>query len=124
MKITIDKGHTTLALLPKVKEDAKEFKSCYTDADLLSAFSSAVEFTGTWGHDILSCNVEAFPGGTDYNNETHYHVSIITHGFREFCEISFYCDSALSVDTRDLLDYLGRPYNGKKMYEVRTYKEV
>lgn len=117
MKITVEKEYTTLAALPKVKADMKEFKARYTDNDLLSAFWDAVEIDHPWGHNVISANVESFPGGTDFDNKTEFHVSLITHGWREFCEIDFYCNLDLTVDTRDLMFS-----PGEKMYSQRVYK--
>ena len=118
MKFTIDKEYTTLAQLPKVKQDCKEFKTLYTDNDLLRAFEDAViDIDIPCGLDILSANLEAFPGGTDYNNETAFRVEIVGRCYHSFFVITFYCDMGLTVDTRDLAFT-----PGEKLYKVERYK--
>jgi hypothetical protein len=90
----------------------------YTDNDLLRAFEDAViEVDIPYNLDILSANLEAFPGGTDYNNETAFRVEIVGRCYHSFFVITFYCDMGLNVDTRDLL------FNpGTKLYKVERYK--
>lgn len=121
MKITINKEYTTLAQADKVRRDIREFRGMYTDGDLLRAFRDATDLDIAWNHDILSAFVEAFPAGSLFGDKTSFCVEMITHGFREFCEIRFYCDMNLEVDTRDLTDYRGIS-TGEKMYSVRVYK--
>ena len=119
MKITIKKEYTTLAQLPKVKEDIKEFKEAFTDRDLLCSFIDATE-TDIWCADVISVNIEAFPGGSLYNDETHFSVNILCKQWKEYIEIHFYCDTGLSVNTGDLLDYRGIS-TGQKMYSCNRY---
>lgn len=119
MKISINKELTTLAQLPKIKHDLREFRGMYTDGDLLRVFCEQTGFCDAYAHEILSATVEAFPGGTDFDNETAFSVHLLTHGWREFCEIDFYCNAQLEVDLRDLMFT-----PGKKLYHQRVYKEV
>ena len=121
MKITVDKNYTTIAQLPKVKADMKQFKETFTDSDLLGEFYRQTGIESGWNHDILSVSVVAFPAGFFYGDDTHFSVEIITRGWREFREIKFYCDECLSVDTRDLTDYKGHSM-GEKMYSCRIYE--
>ena len=122
MKITVKKEFTTIAQLPKVKEDIREFKERYTDGDLKSAFCDAVEEESflLWSSDIVSVNITAFPGGTVYNDETQFHVTMLCRRYREFIEAKFYCDIDLNINTGDLTDYRGIS-TGKKMYSVDRY---
>ena len=121
MKITVDKNYTTIAQLPKVKADMKQFKEAFTDSDLLGEFYRQTGIESGWNHDILSVSVVAFPAGLFYGDDTSFSVDIITKGWREFREIHFYCDEGLSVDTRDLVDHNGQSM-GKKMYTCLVYE--
>lgn len=115
MKFTISKEYTTLAQLPKVKDDIKEFKARYTERDLASYFLSVVDVDNApFCEEIISCNVNAFPAGYSYNDETAFSVYIIMHGFRSFHEIHFYCDIDLNIRTDTLID-------GTKMYSCDSY---
>lgn len=100
MKITVEKQFTTLALLPQVKADMKEFKARYTDIDLLNAFIDATDIVDPYAADILRCDVEAFPAGTDFNDETHFFVEMVTFSYAKICVLRFYVDMNLTVDTR------------------------
>lgn len=117
MKFTVEKEFTTLAQLPRVKEDCKEFKARYTDNDLLSIFMDEVtDIDLPYGLSVLSANIEAFPGGTDFDNETAFHVEVIARGFESFYVISYYCNLDFCIDTRDLAFT-----PGKKLYHVERY---
>lgn len=119
MKISVDKEFTTLELRDRVKEDLKEFKARYTDGDLIRAFIDATGKIDPYNTDILSCEVEGFPGGTDFDNETRFKVTIVSRGYGKFCEVGFYCDMNLVVDTRDLV------YSpGKKLYYCDVYRKA
>lgn len=123
MKITVCKEYTTLSQLPQVKADISEFKARYTDGDLKTFFCDATGNNSMCCADIVSVNVEAFPGGTDYNNETHFSVTVLCRSWHRFIEAHFYCDMELQINTGDLLDYRGIS-TGKKMYSVDVYELV
>lgn len=117
MKFTVDKEFTTLAQLPQVREDCKEFKGRYTDNDLLSIFLDEIEeFDIPYGVSVLSANITAFPGGTDFDNQTCFHVELNCKGFEAFYVISYYCNLDFCIDTRDLAFT-----PGKKLYHVEKY---
>lgn len=116
MKITIDKEFTAVAQVPRVKEDIKEFKARYTENDLLSAFWDTVNIPHPYGHSVILSEIDAFPSGWTTGDKTSFHVQLVTRGFREFLEISFYCDLDLNIDTRPL--YGG---TGDKLYSQRYY---
>ena len=117
MKFTIVKGYTTLAQLPKVKEDCKEFKARYTDKDLLSIFCDEItDIDLPYGLSVLSANIEAFPGGSDFDNETAFHVELMAKGYKSFYVIRYYCNLDFCIDTRDL-DFTP----GEKLYHVEKY---
>lgn len=105
MKTSIDKRYTTLEQADKVREDLKEFKARYTDGDLLRTFCDTFDLYPAHSREVLSVRVVAFPGGTDYSNETHFSVDIIatddTNCVLGFCTMHYYCDLELAVDTRE-----------------------
>ena len=121
MKMSINKEYTTLKQAEQVRRDMREFKERYTHGDLLRAFCDATDINETWNHDILSVTVEAFPAGSYFDDVTHFHVKMLTHGWRKFCEIDYYCDLDLNVDTRDLTDWQGVSM-GKKLYSCEVYE--
>lgn len=100
MKITVEKKYTTLEKLPQVKADMKEFKARYTDNDLLNAFVDATDIIDPYAADILRCDVEAFPAGSDFDDETHFGVEMVTFTYAKVCVLRFYVDMDLTVDTR------------------------
>lgn len=122
MKTSINKDYTALSQLKKVKEDLKEFRGRYTDGDLKLVFMDSTGINEIWNTDVISAEVEAFPAGSLWGDDTHFHVKLITRGFRVFYEVSFYCDLNLTVDTRDLVDYRGIS-TGKKLYECTKYAQ-
>lgn len=121
MKITVNKELTTLAGAEKVKADIKEFKARYTAGDLWREFFDQTGIDCPWNCEILQVTGDAFPGGTFYDNETHFSLKIIAKGFYEFYEINFYCDSNLKVDTRDFKDICSGSTSSRKLYSVERY---
>ena len=120
MKITIDKELTTLAQAEQVKNDIREFKGTFTDNDLFCHFFNATGIDRPWNCEIISVSASAFPGGSFYDDETQFSVTIIAKGYKEFYEIHFYCDMGLCVNTGDLMDYRGFS-TGKKMYDFHRF---
>lgn len=116
MKTKIDRDLTTLAQLGAVKDDLKEFKARYTDNDLLTAFVDVTNIVNPYGGDILSCEVEAFPAGSDFDNRTAFGVELVVRHANEFCVVRFYCDLDLTIDTRDLMFH-----PGEKLYSCTSY---
>lgn len=121
MKMHIDKDLTTLAQEAKVRHDMREFRERYTDGDLLRAFYDATDINEAYSHDILSVSVKAFPAGSLFGDKTSFCVEMLTHGWRKFCEIRFYCDLDLEVDTRDLTNWRGESM-GEKLYSCAVYE--
>lgn len=118
MKSSISKEHTTLAQLPKVKEDLKEFKSRYTASDLWQFFvETVIDIDLPWNVDIIDGEIEAMPEGTDYNDETCFCVTLTAKGWKSFTVLHFYCDIDGKIDTRDLAFT-----PGTKLYSVERYK--
>lgn len=125
MKITIDKTFTESYMMPRTKEQAKEFKEAYTDGDLLRMFRDAYEAdTGEvseiWNPDIIRCNLEAFPGGYQETDENHYSVDMLLEGFGVFYKVHFYISQSCVVNTRNI--WMQDHYI--KMYQVQKYVAV
>lgn len=121
MKTSVCKDYTTLAELPRVKADLKEFKARYTDGDLKSFFMDETQDYSAWCHDVVSASVQGFPAGTDYNDETSFCVDLVTMGTSEFCKIRFYCNMELQIDLREVPGINGTPM---KLWKCETYKPV
>lgn len=119
MKTAVDREFTPVEFRERVREDLKEFKERYTDGDLLHCFVNATGIIDPYNSKILSCEVVGLPGGTDFNNETRFNVKLITQGFGKFCEVRFFCDMDLVVDTRDLAYSPGR-----KLYSCDVYRKA
>lgn len=118
MRITIDKHFTTMDMIPRTKEQIKEFKEIYTDGDLLRMFRDATNtWDRGWADTIIRCNLEAFPGGTMETDETHYSVDILLEGFRRFTKIHFYISQSGVVDSREVWD--GDKY--MPMWTIESY---
>jgi len=99
MKMTIDKNNTTVGMIPVVKAGLKEFKTRYTDNDLLNAFEEQTCEVTAHGAEIISATVEGF--GT--YGSVWYRVDIIAYSYIRFFKIHFYCDSELVLDDDPLL---------------------
>lgn len=122
MKMKIEKDFTTLAQADGVRRDMREFKSRYTDGDLLHAFQDATGLYESSGHDILSVDIEAFPAGNDFGDSTVFCAVIVTKGFEEFYEIRCYFDMDLTVDTSEAY-WFGDPAKNPHhlMYSQKYY---
>ena len=124
IKTSVNKDYTTLARLAQVKTDLKDFAASYTGGDLLNAFQNATGLYDSYGDTVIAANVEAFPGGSDFGDETHFCVELTTYGYDKFCTIRFYCDKLLTVNVREI-PYYGHPdREPMKLYEQRVYKPV
>lgn len=118
MKISIDKGMTTLEKLARTREQAKEFKAANTDGDLLRMFHDALEHYEISG-DILRCDASAFPGGTMETDENHYAVDMIVMGYNSFWKIRFYISQSCEIDTRTVWAY----DHYMDMWTIEEYKK-
>ena len=113
MKITIDKTYTSGCFKDRVKEDIKTFREVYTESDLLRAYNDTFdEYIAGWKDNILKCELQAFPGGTDYNNETWFYCEMVIDCEVAIFKIRFFCDLHLKIDTRD------------GMHKTRYFKET
>lgn len=105
MKITVNKDYTTIAQIDQVKADVKEFKARYTEGDLKRAFFDAVDIHPANSSDVILCRGDAFPGGYEYNNETHFSMEMLLTNNIDcllgFCRIHFFCDMDLNIDARE-----------------------
>lgn len=99
MKITMDKELTPVAKSKIVKEAMKEFKTKYTDSDILYNLMEQVDDGWEMDGRILSCEVEAYPTTSlSWDTEVRYRVEIITSGGTfVFKLITAYIDSELRV---------------------------
>ena len=90
MKITIDKKNTTISQLSNVKERIKEFKSYFTDSDLLRMFN---ENTDRYiGGDIIKCDIEAY-SSSYLDDDVSFYVEIVLDELVCFTRIRFFIDS-------------------------------
>lgn len=124
MKMTINKEFTNLSQVAKVKEDMREFKSRYSDNDLLHTFQDTTGLYGVGSYEVLKATVEAFPKGMLYDDETVFCIELYLYGCSEFAKVRFYCDLDLVVDTSDLM-WFGDPERNphKKLYKFTRYTE-
>lgn len=116
MKTSINREYTTLAQAEKVKNDLKELKAMYTEGDLLRAFLDTLDTDEhresmkdhakacviTNYDEIVCCNVEGFPAGTFFIDEsgeepTHFSVTIKMIGLIHAYSIHFYTDLSLNI---------------------------
>ena len=95
MKITIDKNFTTLAQRDKVKEDIKEFKSRYSDSDIEWVLKRAHE--ETYGADLLAYDIEAFPHGQFWGDETSFAIHAWLTRWSAVFEVWAYVDIDLTL---------------------------
>lgn len=115
MKTRVNKDLTTLAQAAQVKADLAEFKARYTDGDLMHFYNEATDDPRGYCHRIIESVVEGFPGGSAYNDETQFCVSLIAIDYASVVEIRYYCNMELEIDTRTLPD-------GTKMFSTTVYK--
>ena len=87
MKITIDKNNTTIAKLPLVREKIKQFKSYFTEGDLLRMYT---ENTDRYVNgDILKCEAEAYQSYT-FSDDVNFYVEIVVDEVIAFSRIRFF----------------------------------
>lgn len=104
MKMIFDGTQISCADAKQVRADMKEFKSRYTDGDLVNAawrqlYEKYEELTGNrypCGDDVLRVLVKAY--AHDWKG-THFRVEFMLDRFDEICEVSFYTDMDLYIDT-------------------------
>lgn len=112
MTITIDKRFTLASQLPTIKEKIKDFKSYFTDNDLLRMYteSTAIDIDG----EVIKCTVSAFAANY-VTNEASFMVEMIVDCLANFHRIRFYIDEtegtyAFNSDelliTHDLFGYI------------------
>lgn len=126
MKIRLDKNSTLLRPegRPAVKAAADYMRRAYTDADLLQAFCDAIEdrepeaCVHLFCARVISAELDAFElltGGTDPETggpeyAAAFRVRMITADSISFCEVHFFCDQWLSVQTEYPAGFQGKPY--------------
>lgn len=113
MKIRADKEYTENYQMAKVKEDIAEFKERYTEKDILNSFRAQCDWWENQCAEILKCEINAFPAGWAYDDETHFHVVMYLDGFTEMNKLSFYVNLDLDVNTST---------HPCKMVDIKTYK--
>ena len=103
IKTSVNKEYTTIAQMPKVRENLKVFTEVFTAGDLVRMFWDAAERDNVakitrfrnlsaMSCDCIACSVEGFPGGTDYNNKTVYRVDATVEYYDCFVKIGYYID--------------------------------
>ena len=120
MKITIDKEYTTIEQAPAIKEAIKEFKSRYTDNDLVQAYRSQTgEESKIWTMEALEITGTAFPAGWKYDNVPAFcFTGIMVERYAgiisKFATIRFYCNMELEINLEQLP-------TGGHMYETKIF---
>ena len=97
MRIKLNKKYTEGHQIERVKEDIKEFKEMYTEADLLNAFREQTNYYKNYCADIIKLDIEAFDAGTHYDELTTFMVFMILDGINEMTKIRFYADKNLNI---------------------------
>lgn len=90
MKITIDKKNTTISQLSNVKEKIKEFKSYFTEGDLLRMFNESTD--KYLGGDIIKCDIEAY-SSSYLDDSISFYVELVLDECVCFTRIRFFIDS-------------------------------
>ena len=90
MKITIDKKNTTVANLDIVRERIKEFKSYFTDGDLLRMFNENTDHYV--GGEIVKCEIEAY-SSSYFDSDVSFYVEILLDEFVCLTRIRFFINS-------------------------------
>lgn len=111
MKIRIDNKNTTVANLPTVKERIKQFKSYFTESDLLRMFNESTD--KFLGGDIIKCDIEAFSSSYDASDVSFY-VELVLDECVCVTRIRFFIDSA--SDSFSFHDDI-------RTITIRTYEE-
>ena len=111
MKITIDKKNTTVAMMPTVRERIKDFKSYFTEGDLLRMFNESTD--KYLGGDIINCDIEAYSSAT-FSDDVNFYVGMVLDECVCFTRIRFFIDStAGSFNFHDDI----------RTITIRTYEE-
>ena len=125
MKMTIDGTQITMNAVKHVKEDMKEFKSRYTDRDIVchaddqirSVYERLTQEAYPYTHDVVGIKVEAVYH--DYQG-THFRVEMLLDGWDEFDKITFYADLDMNIDTEGHWSMFNNRY--EYTFNVRRYK--
>lgn len=98
MRFSINRDFTKPHEVEQVKSDISDFKASWTENDLLSMFAHCTgEKLPPEDKEFINCNVSAFPGGSFYENKTHYRVEMLVKYWNEIYDISFYTDGTWNV---------------------------
>lgn len=111
MKITIDKKNTTVAMMPIVREKIKEFKSYFTESDLLRMFNESTD--KYLGGEIIKCDIEAYSSSI-LSDDVNFFVELVLDECVCFTRIKFFINS--EGDTFAFHD-------DSRTITVRTYEE-
>ena len=87
MKITIDRENTTIAKLPLVREKIKQFKSYFTEGDLLRMYTENTDHYVSG--DILKCEAEAYQSYS-FSDDVNFYVEIVVDKVICFSRIRFF----------------------------------
>lgn len=125
MKMIFDGTQITCNDAKQVREDMKEFKSRYTDGDLVNKAWTQLhekyeELTGQRypsGNDVLRVLVQAY--AHDWKG-THFRVELLLDRFDEICEISYYTDMDMDIDIVGHWNPFKLRYD--YMFNVRRFK--
>ncbi len=84
MKMKLDKAYTTVANVERVKSDMQQFKTAYTDGDLLRMFCDSPNVyegdISAYG-DVLLCEVEAWSTDVQLCYRTHFTVKMFVYSY-------------------------------------------
>ena len=111
MKITIDKKNTTLYKMTEVRERIKEFRTYFTEADLLRMFNESTD--RYIGGDIIKCEIEAY-SSSYLDSDVSFYVELVLDECVCFTRIRFFIDS-----THDSFSF----HDDIRTITVRTYDE-
>lgn len=125
MKMIFDGTQITCNDAKQVREDMKEFKSRYTDGDLehmawKQLCEKYEELTGEHypsSGEIVRAIVQAY--AHDWQG-THFRVEFLLFRYDEICEISYYTDMDMNIDTEGHWN----PFKGRwdYLFNVRRFK--
>lgn len=107
MTIKMDKDFTTVACMDDLRADMKQFKTSYTDNDLLNEFSRQYEEeTGDsriYG-EVINAKVEAWKSRFD---DTTLMVKLYVFSYSHFYIITYFTDMGLNIrmDNIDIESY-------------------
>ena len=90
MKITIDKKNTTIYKMSEVRERIKEFKSYFTEKDLLQMFNESTD--KYLGGDIIKCEIEAY-SSSYFDGDVSFYVELVLDEVVCLTRIRFFIDS-------------------------------